>query len=227
MAHWYSSYVQRRKELGINSCLESHRDAVRQHTTHMVTCRLRGKRCHCAVGLTAMYNVQDHPRSRHGTLVSLVCSRFGQFGSTKTPCGAHLVVKWLIRNTKFLELKSFPAGHTKLVICRDVHCGYKLWWIALLRMSITNRSQRTLWWSCAWENLHSECKQLMQAAQTHRSSAHMQEGNSKVFQYVFYEVLVPVLYHSTWCISQEHVAFMCNPNNAKYFVLKYCTSLCF
>ena len=83
--------------------------------------------CGRSIGLTAMHNVQDHPRSRHGTLVSLVCSRFGQFGSTKTACGAHLVVKWQIRNTKFLELKSFPAGHTKLVICRDVHCGYKLW----------------------------------------------------------------------------------------------------
>ena len=135
-------------------------------------------------GLMAMHNVQDHPCSRHGTLVFLVCSRFGQFGSTKTVCGADLVVKWLIRNTKFLELKSFPAGHTKLVICRDIHCGYKLWWIALLRMSITIRSQRTLWWSCAWQNLHNECKQPMQASQTHMSSAHMQEGNSKVFQCV-------------------------------------------
>ena len=30
------------------------------------------------------------------------------------------------------------------------------------------------------ENLQNECKQLMQATQIHKSSAHMQEENSKV-----------------------------------------------
>ena len=51
-----------------------------------------------------MHNVQDHPRSRHGTLVSSVCPQFGQFGSTKTAVGADFDVKWLITNTEFLNV---------------------------------------------------------------------------------------------------------------------------
>ena len=34
--------------------------------------------------------------------------------------------------------------------------------------------------------LHSDCKQPMQAAQTHKSSAHMQEEHNKVLQCVCY-----------------------------------------
>ena len=37
-----------------------------------------------SVGLMVMHNVEDHPRSRLVTLVSLVRPQFGQFGSTKT-----------------------------------------------------------------------------------------------------------------------------------------------
>ena len=40
--------------------------------------------CGRSIGLTVMHNMQDHPRSRHVTLVSLVGPQFGQFGSTKT-----------------------------------------------------------------------------------------------------------------------------------------------
>ena len=134
--------------------------------------------CGRSIGLTAMHNVQDHPRSKYGTLVSLVCSRFGQLGSTKTAGWAGLVVKWLVRNIEFLGLTSYPAGHINLFICRDVYCGYQLWWIALLRLSITIRSKRTLWWSCVWKNFHNECEQPMQATQIHKSSAPIQEENS-------------------------------------------------
>ena len=35
-------------------------------------------------------------------------------------------------------------------------------------------------------NLHNDCKQPMQATQIHKSSAHMQEENSKVLQCICY-----------------------------------------
>ena len=73
---------------------------------------------------------------------------------------------WWLRGwsgtAKFLELTNYPAGHINLVICRDVHCGYPLWLIPSLRMSITRRSQMTSWWSCVWEShtvtVNNQCK---------------------------------------------------------------------
>ena len=63
---------------------------------------------------------------------------------------------------KFLELTSHPASHINLVIFRDVHCGYPLWWIPSLRISITRRSQRTSLWGCVWESytvtVNNQCR---------------------------------------------------------------------